>query len=309
MWDVCHRVSRRYIYRPEGIAVAAGGNVYVTGGYEPRRYDKPSSATLTVKYDTDGCKLWSREYGRHENLSCEPSDIVVDAAGDVYVTMDSWRPVGYGQVLVILTLKYSTDGRLLWASQWPPEENQSCCLSTSKLVAVDPTGGIYVVGTVRKQDEYSDMVTIKYDPNGERLWVANYRTSGDKAIGPTSIELTQRSGVCVLGSEQPRTRGAGYPPNDTIEAMKKTEFVVVNYDSQGEELWRAKYKGPEGQVIIPHRLAVDAKNNVYVVGSVLLDTFVIMYDSNGNQQWVRQLKTPSELVKLLSQLSKPAKRN
>ena len=173
----------------------------------------------------------------------------------------------------------------------------------SNVLTLDSAGNVYVLGdSSHTQDEYTDMVTIKYDTDGNRKWMAQYRTSRKKWIFPKSIALGEAGTVCILGSEAPRTYGPGYPPNDTLDSMKKAEFITVKYDADGKELWRAKYKDPEGRVIITHYIVVDARANVYVIGSVLLDALVIMYDSDGNEQWVRQLKDPSHLAKLIAEL-------
>jgi hypothetical protein len=319
LWEVHYAAAQKYLLSAQGISVDVEGNVYIVGQYDPEmlyeppeesansRLDEPDewkSDSLTIKYDTHGKQVWANRYGQAQNQMFEPRNIAVDGAGHIYVTGGAWIDSGGHAGYKFTTLKYDADGNQQWVAVWPSDKEETGCLNSATVVNVQvASSGCVVAGYSHEEGEYSGMVTIKYGPGGKPEWVAEYPTSTWKNIFPHSIEFADTGSVHVLAWEMPKTSGRGYPPEDTIEMMKKREFVTVKYNTEGRELWRAKYKGPEGQVISPHRLVVDAKNNVYVVGSVWLDAFVIMYDSNGNQQWVRQLKSPSELAKFLSELS------
>jgi hypothetical protein len=317
LWEVHYAAAPKYRLDPRGISVDVEGNVYIVGQYdrdklyEPpeerdnSRLDEPDewqADSVTIKYDTLGKEVWANRYGQAQNLMFEPSNIAVDGAGHIYVTGVAW--IGSYGPPKFTTLKYDADGKQLWVSVWPSGEEETGRLNSARVVNVQVAGdGCVVAGSSRKEDEYSGMVTIKYDAGGKAEWVADYPTSTWKHIFPHSIEFADTGNVHVFAWEMPKTSGRGYPPEDTIEKMKKREFVVVSYDGNGKELWRGKHKGTEGQVIVPHRLVVDVEGNVYVIGSVLLDALVIMYDTSGDKQWVRQLKSPSELAKFLSELS------
>ncbi|NIP24599.1 MAG: hypothetical protein GWN67_09765 [Phycisphaerae bacterium] len=319
LWQVSYKTPPKYCFEAIAIAVDTKADVHIVGLYELEDWtkyldvnlnfnsegdSKPTSDILTIKYDTNGRELWTKRHGRAENQRCEPGDIAVDRAGNVYITGRSWVDSNDGlEKLKFVTLKYNAEGKKLWVVLWPPSGERTSSLNRSNVLTLDKAGNVYVLGdSSHTQNEYTDMVTIKYDTDGNRKWMAQYRTSGKKLIFPKSIALGEAGTVCILGNEKPRTYGAGYPPNDTLDSMKKAEFITVKYDADGKELWRAKYKNPEGSVIITHYIVVGARGNVYVIGSVLLDALVIMYDSNGNEQWVRQLKDPSQLAKLIAEV-------
>ncbi len=83
------------------IAVDGSGNIYVTGddSYEGGTYDDYA----TIKYKPNGDTVWVRKYNGPGSSTDIPSDIVVDASGNVYVTGSS---VGSGTGDDYATIKY-----------------------------------------------------------------------------------------------------------------------------------------------------------------------------------------------------------
>jgi hypothetical protein len=94
----------------KAIAVDGQGNVYVTGFSWG---DETGWDYATVKYGPDGQRLWVRRY--HETADyaqAEPSAIVVDALGNIYVTGSAYLwTEGVGGNYDFLTIKYVETSR------------------------------------------------------------------------------------------------------------------------------------------------------------------------------------------------------
>jgi hypothetical protein len=52
----------------------------------------------------------------------------------------------------------------------------------------------------------------------------------------------------------------------SLRSGDNSDYVTINYDSSGNELWVARYDGPGGSFDRPFGLAVDGAGKVYVTG-------------------------------------------
>ena len=124
---------------------------------------------VVVKYAAaDGATLWQGSFG--VNGGDYPSDMAIDALGDVYVT-------GTG---IDFIDKYSTiklrgsDGALVWQAYDAVANDHS-----ARAIAVDDQGGVYVTGTADPEGNHSnfndDIFTVKRSAaSGALLWTHRY---------------------------------------------------------------------------------------------------------------------------------------
>ena len=159
-------------YVPVGLAVDASGNVYVSGVY--------LGGMDTVKYDSDGNELWVARYA--DVGSTEGNLMAIDSDGSVYVVGKAWGGLAYDCAVV----KYDTDGNQLWVTSYganDSEGNPTDIKPTS--MAVDDSGNVYLTGHFDYSIRllclfnpicagYTQVVTttIKYDSDGNQIWVA-----------------------------------------------------------------------------------------------------------------------------------------
>ncbi len=141
------------------IAVDGLGSIYVAG---------KSAGTVTgndyviVKYNSEnGNELWVQRYNNESvNGDDEASALAVDLSGHVIVTGKS---VGGGSSFDYLTIKYGSEGEILWYSRYNGTGNG---IDAAVAITVDDLGGIYVTGSSEgRSNEIStakDYVTIKY---------------------------------------------------------------------------------------------------------------------------------------------------
>jgi len=232
-------------------AVATDGfdNVIVTG------LKKLASTTryfYTIKYDSNGNVVWTREY---DSSSSEDSayGVAVDSRNNVIVTGRANNNY--------YTIKYSQSGDVIWRREY-----DSGAVDEAYGVTVDSYDNIIVTG--RANDNY---YTIKYDSNGNVIWERDF--DGGSLDYGQGVAVDSKNNIIVTGKTD--VPGKGY------------NYYTIKYDSNGNEIWNARYKG--GSTNKAHGVVVDSYDNVIVTGfSRLLgigNIYTIKYDSSGKIIW------------------------
>ncbi|MBI3136855.1 MAG: T9SS type A sorting domain-containing protein [Bacteroidetes bacterium] len=140
-------------------------------------------------------------------------------------------------------------------------------------LALDAAGNTYVTGSSYNGTSY-DMVTVKYDPDGNEIWRTSYGGAGiDEA---TAIVLDGNNDVIITGYRF--VSGSDY------------DIATVKYNgTTGVEIWSVLNTGStlfDGGKDV----TVDASNNVIVTGTYSfsttdIDYIVLKYNSAGTFQW------------------------
>jgi len=256
------------------IAVDGQGNVYVTG----ESYISGSTYDyVTIKYYANGDTAWVRRYNGPSNYYDFGFAICVDTLGNVYVTglsSDSGSSFDY------VTIKYNSDGDTLWLRRYNgPGSNDDWAHS----ITVDGQGNVYVTGESYGLSSRADYATIKYNSNGDTLWVRRYNGPGNNDDQAYAIAVDSQGNVYVTGES---------PDSGTFD-----DYATIKYNSSGTEQWVRRYDGPGGSLDKAYALALDGQGNVYVTGSSRGSSYVedyatIKYNSNGDTVWVRRYNGP-----------------
>lgn len=167
-------VSAGYPGTPSKVVTDAAGNVYVTGTtYSADTNTATSTADmLTVKYDAKGVKLWESTYNSPINGFDGGYNMVVDAAGNVYVVGSSrlGSPYPWYGDQCATVVKYSPTGQQLWVARYA----DTYYTSGGGGIDIDANGNVYVaLSTVYDNAPGSsaiDGAIVKYDSNGNRVW-------------------------------------------------------------------------------------------------------------------------------------------
>jgi hypothetical protein len=277
---------------PVAIAVDSTGNAYVTGficaATDPQYSEGCSDLDWeTVKYDTNGNALWIARFAGDGNSYNYPSAIAVDASSNVYVSgdicteLDTDGVVDWCGAADYATIKYDTNGAQLWVARY---NGTGFGLDNAQAVAVDSSGNVYVTGASYGADSLPHYATLKYDSNGNTIWVARYNGPGNGSDQTWAIGVDPSGNVYMTGSSM--GIGTGY------------DYATIKYDSAGNQIWVARYDGPASGDDVADALAIGASGNVYVTGfsggtGTSDDYATITYDSTGNQLWLARYDGPA----------------
>lgn len=255
------------------LVVDDAGNAYVTGQSQG---GATSCDYATVKFSPDGNQLWAARYNHPPSNYDSPHALAVDKWGNVCVTGFSRDPYGRDYA----TVKYDSNGNQLWVARHDGGD--------ATAVVIDDAGQVYVTGFSGSGGSGSyDFATIKYSPDGNELWVAHYNGPGNGSDYATALAVDSSGNVYVTGESA--GSGTGY------------DYATVKYDSNGNQLWLARYNGPVNGTDAARDLAVDDLGNVYVSGGSFgsgtseypYDYATVKYDPNGNQLWVVRYDGPA----------------
>ena len=255
-----------------GLSVDKVGNVHLMGVI------KSGTANITsdygvVKYDPNGNQLWKAQYNGPANSTDIPVALSIDNASNVYVTGKS---IGTDTVYGYATVKYDPNGNQLWAARYHgPGTGEDHPVA----LAVDAAANVYVTGSsVGSGTHYTDYATIKYDSNGNELWVARYNGPANEYDDASAIAVDEGGHIYVTGG--------------SFSGSMKRDFTTIKYDTNGNELWVARYNGPENDYDYPNAIALDAMGNVYVTGSSTNGYATVKYTADGNELWVERYNMP-----------------
>jgi hypothetical protein len=230
----------------EDIFIDDNGDIYVTG-----TTDNESSPDdlVTIKYTTDSNEPnWVAFYNGPDNYSDRGKEITVDDDGYVYVTGYS---SGVGTEHDYVTIKYDPNGSEVWPT--PAIYNGPANgYDEAVFVDVDDFGNVYVTGnSVGIGTEY-DWAIIKYDPNGNEEWVKRYN-------GPANNND-------IMGSLAFDSEGYIYAAGMSNDPITGDDFLMIKYDPNGSEVWKARYDGPDSLDDGGGRVLIDQDDNIYVNG-------------------------------------------
>ncbi len=252
----------------KGIAVTVdnSGYSYVTGFCDEGTNGRD---IVVIKYDENGDTLWARSYNGTANSDDAGFGICVDASGSVYVVGSAMNT---GKYYDLTLLKYSSTGELIWVQSYSGTENYTEDKGLG--IAVDSDGNIYVTGYCTNSDLKTDIVTQKYDSDGNRVWSALEDGSDDMDSQGLGIAVDNTGNVCVTGYISTENSGL--------------DIITVKYDSSGSQLWIAAFNGTGNGEDKAFGIASDGDDNVYITGYTTndnIDYAILRYSSSGTLDW------------------------
>jgi len=219
------------------VAIDNGSNIYVTGTSvgSGTSYD-----WATVKYDSLGVEQCVLRYNGPGNGDDWANAIAVDAAGNIYVTGDSY---GMGTVIDYTTVKYDSLGVEQWVVRYDGPGSE---IDWALAIALDNAGNIYVTGWSHGSGTGVDYATVKYDSLGVEQWVARYNGPGNDGDYAHAIAVDNAGNVYVTGVSYGSGTSYDYATiKYSSTGIEEQRIISVKSNYLGAAIFRGPLQLPE----------------------------------------------------------------
>ncbi len=263
LWSKTTGGTASYYDYVNDIAVDKDGNVYITGTVEN---NDTYNDIITLKYTSDGTKLWAKILDRDESYD-EGVAIAVAASGDVIITGITTFHSSYED---FTTVKYDPNGNVLWQKV---EDGTSHDTDAGLDLSLDKDGNTYVTGYTTNIGAGKDFTVIKYDVAGTRKWIKTYNTLENEDDEARYLCLDDSANVYISGS--------------AVNAGTKADITTIKYNNAGKQQWVASYSGKANGDDEAKGIVADKNGHVFVTGSAregnTNDIVTISYNPDGTE--------------------------
>ncbi|WP_116787727.1 T9SS type A sorting domain-containing protein [Flavobacterium psychrotrophum] len=255
------------------IAFDNAGNIIVSG----LKWNGADMDIRVIKYDTAGTKLWDTTFDNGAEGLEVPNGMTTDADGNIYITGIAWS----GNSVDYLTLKYNSNGIKQWHHTENPTGSETWNEATA--VTVDANGNVVVTGYSPNADGWLNYYTVKYNPQGSKLWEQAY-----------NYQSTDPENVADVTNSVPLALTTDATGNIYVTGIFDTflnRIGTIKYNAAGETQWIETYKSGS-ESTLGRKIALK-NNTLYVAGSHaggFADdgTVLISYNTDGTQNWVKE---------------------
>jgi hypothetical protein len=211
----------------------------------------------TFRYSSDGALMWMVSPGNGTGpgnaLALDTSTNVLLVGQDAYAFNGSYS-------YYYTTFKLNSSGATLWTNHYPqPPVGSSAATS----VATDSASNVYITGSAQGTNSFNNIVTIKYSPTGNQIWLQSYNGSGNGAASGNAIAVDNTGNVYVAGYDTTTAGG--------------TEMVLIKYSPVTLQ------RKPDGTVLLETQGSPGESFNIEASADLLnwLDLGTVLADTNG----------------------------
>ena len=258
--------------------LAPGGDVVAAGGSIAER--RQGWDYLVGRYDASGDTAWLRRLDFAPHSDDKPAGLAVGPDGRIVVTGRSRNRVDSTQAgdWDIQTVMLTPGGDTAWTRRFDGAARGD---DQAVAAATDDSGNCYVAGQTAVPPLGTDVVLLKYGPDGAPRW--ERRVSGD---APGS---DNPSGVLAAG-------GRVYSWGALYNKGTSFDYFAACHAGDGTELWQRVLDGT-GRPDICQAACLDPDGNLVVTGQSTGRSFDILtakLSAEGETLWTRRFATAGE---------------
>ncbi|EMO47271.1 SBBP repeat-containing protein [Leptospira santarosai] len=252
------------------------GNIFVAGssdsGLDGQTFAGGGTGYFIVKYNSAGAKQWTKLYA-----GSSPSGIIYDNSnGKIYLvgatlnmtTMDGIPVSGANDSFLI---QFDNNGNRIWTKLTGASGKDT----KSTGATLDAQGNIYITGStngniddqVESGNNTRDLLVIKFDNNGNRLWTRQlgftgsvFEISNKTAVG-TGIVFDKNRNLYITGY----TTGNLDKQTHSESSNSKHNVFISKYDLNGNKIWTS-ISGTKGFYSDAYSITIDQLGHPYLTG-------------------------------------------
>lgn len=202
--------------------------------------------SLNAQSETLVNKTWEYTFGSPNDYEWAAS--LLDNTGNLLTTGHTTLD---GANTELLLIKQDPDGNVLWQQTFQTAQGTK---NGGVSLAVDANDNIYVAGVTSTSSDLDDfnMLILKYNSNGTKIWHQTFNGTGNGADVPTAI-IADQTNVYVCGASKGQNTGIDY-------------WALKLSVSNGSVTWQNRYDYT-GLDDYPVSMALDGSGNIVLTGS------------------------------------------
>ena len=316
VWSAIYDSPMDGIDAPEYIRIDNQGYIYVCGDVG-RSSLAWKNDTGVVKFDPDGNQVWAYQFNGTASFDDYVEGFGMDSNGNVYVVglTELFESPSPGREDYLL-IKILPTGDTAWVRTMPTGNGTNDRLYD---IAFDDGDNIYVTGGLSITGNL-DIAMIKYNQNGDTLWMRTYNSPSSLAEQPFGIGIDDSGYVYVGGKTGANILAIKYNSNGNfiwdfdhaIVASNNVRDAIVSPDGRmylvaevtgtdigvtcvsnaGGLLWDYGYNGGQKDIVFNSKslLKLDNDGNIHFGGAMYVATsttytLTFKLDPNGDVVW------------------------
>jgi len=223
-----------------------------------------------LKLNGQGQLEWEQKIGEDE--SDEAAEII-EAENGTFIIVGNSDSYGGGPGLKDMwAVKVDAQGNEVWNKTYGTDTS----IDEARGIAPAHDGGYVIIGhTLSLEQESSDVMLIKIDSNGEKIWEKTF--GGDKSEEGADVVQVE-DGYTVLGHTESLGKG-------------KWDIWLFHVDKEGNQMWEKTFGGGDNEM--GNALTTLSDGSYVIAGYTYsfavasLDAWVIKTDQFGEQIWAK----------------------
>ncbi len=226
-----------------------------------------------VKWNASGVFQWSHELVADQVGGVAIAyDVTVDGAGDFYVC--GTTQTGPGAYALVVRKLSGANGQQIWRGDYA---GLAGTYTAGMKIVLDDHLNSYVVGTGSPTAVDADIILVKFNAAGQRLWTKSI--DGGHHLADQGVDVRiQGDYVYVLGG---MSIGVG-----------KRKATLARYTTGGTRRWLRTWQESSATAAYPQALVVDNGGNAVAAGYSTLSgnkshAFLVKWTKGGGKSWAK----------------------